>query len=155
LGAAGYLAKPVSRDGLYAALQSVAPQARLVLMVEDNAEELQLFARMLSALPTSYQVLRATNGKQALALMAQRQPDVVLLDVLMPDMTGVQMLEVKGQQEAIRSIPVILLTDQDLIAAPLNSEELTITRKGGLPPGELVQCVSLLGDILEGGKPAS
>jgi signal transduction histidine kinase/CheY-like chemotaxis protein len=155
LGAAGYLAKPVSRDGLYAALQSVAPQARLVLMVESNAEELQLFARMLSALPTSYQVLRATNGKQALALMAQRQPDVVLLDVLMPDMTGVQMLEVKGQQEAIRSIPVILLTAQDLIAAPLNSEELTITRKGGLPPGELVQCVSLLSDILEGGKPAS
>ena len=51
-------------------------------------------------------VLRAKNGKQALEILRERRPDVMLIDLVMPDMDGFQVVREKNRDEAIRDIPV-------------------------------------------------
>ena len=57
-------------------------------------------------------VLRASNGVEALAVMAQTRPDLVLLDLMMPEMDGFAVLEAMREDERTRNIPVIVLTAQ-------------------------------------------
>ena len=72
-----------------------------VLLVDDDPEVLRLFARMLSSSERGYRLMQATSGERALDLMRERQPDVVLLDLIMPRMDGFQILQAKSQDPAI------------------------------------------------------
>ena len=81
-----------------------------ILVVDDQPEVLQLFARMLSTAREGYLVLRADNGQRALSLLRERQPDVMLLDLVMPGMDGFQLLKEKEQDASIRDIPVVIVS---------------------------------------------
>ena len=95
LGVMRYLVKPVSQATLLAAVAEVRRDVRSVLVVDDDPEAVQLFSRMLSTEDGSVRVMRAMNGNQALAVMRKRQPDVVLLDLVMPEMDGFAVLREK------------------------------------------------------------
>ena len=79
----------------------------VLLVVDDQPINIQA---LYQAFATDHQVLMATSGAQALALCAARQPDLVLLDVVMPGMDGHEVCRRMKADEALRDIPVIFVT---------------------------------------------
>jgi signal transduction histidine kinase len=82
-----------------------------VLIVDDERRNAELLKVML--LPEGYVLLTATSGEDALALLADQQPDLILLDVMMPGMDGYQVATRIKQNPATNNIPVIMLTALD------------------------------------------
>ncbi len=102
----------ISFTALGAALDqstSSTRRARL-LVVDDQPINIQALYQTFAA---DHQVLMATNGEQALELCASKQPDLVLLDVVMPGMDGFEVCRRLKEDEATRDIPVIFVTAQN------------------------------------------
>jgi len=148
LGVAEYLVKPVSREQLMSALGSCHREIKTVLVVDDDEETLQLFRRMLASLNGNYRVLRAADGRQALAVARQRHPDVILLDLIMPEMDGFAFLAAKANDPGLADIPVILLSAQDPYGQPIMSQGLTVTCKDGLSMHQLLTAFNVLKGLL-------
>ncbi|MEJ6980031.1 two-component regulator propeller domain-containing protein [Pedobacter sp. P351] len=87
--------------------QNTSAMSRLVLIVEDN-DELRLF--LSSKLSGTYKVETAINGLEGLNKARSLSPDLILSDVMMPEMDGIQLLDAVKSDNAISHIPVILLT---------------------------------------------
>jgi len=113
LGVVRYLLKPIQQEVLLSALDAFDKSALDILLVDDDRETLHLFARIISAARPACHVLRANDGKEALSLMRQRQPDLILLDLIMPKMDGFQVLHEKANDPQIRDIPVIVISSKD------------------------------------------
>ncbi|MEI6409226.1 MAG: ATP-binding protein [Bacteroidota bacterium] len=79
----------------------------IVLLVEDN-DNLREYIRIL--LTEQYRVMEAENGKQALDLLADTTPDLIVSDIMMPVMDGFQFLETVKTDEKLRTIPFVMLT---------------------------------------------
>jgi len=148
LGVVDYLVKPVSREDLFAALEKTGRQINRVLVVDDEPEILQLFARMLTMTWPECQILQAMNGRRALQLLRSRKPDIILLDLIMPGMDGFQMLHEKSLEESIRDIPVIVITSKTPSGETIISDSLTITRGDGLSLNELLASIQNVSKIL-------
>jgi len=152
LGVVKYLVKPVDRERLLGAIddvsQNIDREIKTILLVDDQAEVLQLFVRMLATNDHRNIVLRAHDGRQALQILRERQPDVMLLDLVMQGMDGFQVLNEKNQDETIRDIPVIVISSQDPTGAPIVSNWITVGRSGGLSAHELLTCIRQLTEIL-------
>lgn len=82
-------------------------QAPLILVVEDNAP---LRSFIIHSLSDTYQVEGAGNGQEALDFINERQPDLILSDIMMPVMDGKKMCQIVKSQMETRHIPIILLT---------------------------------------------
>ena len=147
-GAQGYLVKPVTRGDLESAIQSAGRPVRRVLLVDDDQEVLRLFTRMLHVSDSTLTVLSATTGAQALAEIRRQAPDLVLLDVMMPDMNGWQVMEQMGGDETLADVPVVLLSAQDIVDRPAVSESLVATISGGLSISKLLRCSLELSALL-------
>ena len=148
LGVGRYLVKPVTRGTLLSTVDELAQNAETVLLVDDEAEVLQLFTRIIRSASRNYQVLRAQTGQQALTLLRERRPDLMLLDLVMPGMDGWQVLREKNQDTAIKDIPVAVVSSRDPSSDPVMSDSLTVTRDGGLSVPVLLDCVRALTDVL-------
>jgi CheY-like chemotaxis protein len=148
LGVAHYLVKPVTREKLVNVLSRLGRGVDSVLVVDDEPETLQLFTRMLSSAPNGYRVLQAKTGQMALALLRERKPDVMLLDLIMPGMGGFQVLREKSEDPTIRDIPVVIVSSQDPTGEEIVSNTLTVSRAGGLSVRDLLRCVQALSEIL-------
>jgi CheY-like chemotaxis protein len=144
LGAARYLVKPVGREALLSALEELDQDIQNILLVDDSAQVLRLFARMLSSARRDYRILRARTGQRALGLLRERQPDVVILDLLMPGMSGFQVLQEKNQDPSICDIPVVVISAQDPTGEPMMSEMMILARSGGLSVHDLLNCTQCL-----------
>ena len=114
LGAQDYLFKPVSRSRLREVLErhSSHPDARDVLLVEDDAVVRTLLERKL--LRDGWRVRGVENGVRALEALEEALPDVILLDLMMPEMDGFEVLTRLRAEESWREIPVIVLTAMSL-----------------------------------------
>ena len=84
-----------------------APQAKL-LIVDDKAANLDLLREMLT--PLGHQIFFATSGAKALEIATSAQPDLVLLDVMMPEMDGFETCRLFKQDETLTAIPIIFVT---------------------------------------------
>jgi signal transduction histidine kinase/CheY-like chemotaxis protein len=146
LGVLRYLVKPITQEALVAAINEARPGPKTVLIVDDNPEALQLFSRMLAGGET--RVLRALSGSQALELMRTRRPDVVLLDLVMPEMDGFQVLREKERDPAIQPIPVLVISSLDPLSGGVAANLLSVSRRNGLTPAELISCIQALSGIL-------
>jgi two-component system, cell cycle response regulator DivK len=82
----------------------------LILVVEDNEKNLKLFRDVLQA--TGYRTLEATTGGQAVELATRQGPDLVLMDIQLPDVDGVEALDRLRADERTASIPVLAVTAQ-------------------------------------------
>ncbi len=76
-----------------------------VLVVDDDHEILRMLSRALEL--EGYDVIIATNGNSALALLEEHRPDLVILDIIMPELDGFQILSLIRQRS---NVPVIMLT---------------------------------------------
>ena len=148
LGVVRYLLKPVSREMLCTALDSLGGQVKTVLLVDDDSEVLQLFGRLLASSGKGYRLLRASNGQRALRLLRERRPDVMLLDLVMPGMDGYAVLDEKGQDPEIRGIPVIAVSAVDPVRESVISNSLTLLRSGGLTLGDLLTCLRTWSEVM-------
>ena len=147
-GAIGYLLKPVTRAQLQAALGTVGQPVRRVLVVDDDPDALQLFARMLYACDATLEIMLASTGIQGLERLRAERPDLVLLDVILPDVDGWQVLAAKTQDDALRDVAVIMLTAQDPGDRPAASEVLMVAMGEGLSLSQLLRCSQALPTLL-------
>src|SRR5262249_39286343 len=127
-----YLLKPLRPEQLARELE----RHRLgghhtVLIVDDDAEILSLHSRIVER--AGYRAVTAHNGREALAAVRGVRPDLILLDLMMPEMDGFAVLEALQRHETTRTIPVIVITGQSLTEAELqrlNRGVATILSKG-------------------------
>jgi signal transduction histidine kinase/DNA-binding response OmpR family regulator len=117
LGVVDYLTKPVDRELLRKALSHYhsKPDVNSVLLVEDDIDTRAIMARTLEK--AGWEVAVAGNGREALDILADLQPRLILLDLMMPVMDGFDFLTAMRTQQQWRQIPVIVLTAKDLTQA--------------------------------------
>lgn len=139
-GVYGLLGKPVARRDLVAALTRLPTMPARVLVVDDDPDVGRLFSRMLRPQPGVGEVLAACNGEEALRLMREKRPDLVLLDLVMPDMDGETLLKIMSTDGNLQQIPVILISAKahDYHQKPLEGA-IEIMREGGFELGEVVK----------------
>jgi CheY-like chemotaxis protein len=132
LGAAEYLTKPIDRERFskvldrYRCIAGDCP----VLLVEDDPAVRQTLRSVLER--HGWRVSEAGNGAIALEMMANEAPELILLDLIMPEMDGFEFAEHLRKNEQWRSIPVIIVTSKDLTTeeiSRLNGNVERILRK--------------------------
>ncbi len=116
LGAAEYLVKPVEKDVLVEAVRRyIGPGSdgpAKILIVDDETGTLELLKEMLESV--GYIPVLAANGKEALDALARISVSAILLDLIMPEMDGFELLMRMKGDPGLRNIPVLVLTGKDL-----------------------------------------
>ncbi|MFB3854744.1 MAG: ATP-binding protein [Vicinamibacterales bacterium] len=132
LGAEDYCVKPLERKWLLARLKELARRSPVekVLIIDD--EEVARYILKGNMADTKYSILEARDGPAGLALAREARPDIIFLDLVMPGMSGFEVLHRLKADEATRDIPVVIITskllDEDERRA-LSSEALAILSK--------------------------
>jgi len=112
MGAADYLVKPVDRAAVVRAVKRLldgqGEPEPTVLVVDDEHDTAELIRDTLRSEGLRTQV--AHDGRQALELIARKRPDLVILDIMMPEMSGFEVLEALARDQATSTIPVLVLT---------------------------------------------
>ncbi len=103
-------------EGLMAALERLDERVRSIAIVEDNADSATLLRRILQA-RGNYTIFEARNGVEGLAMIREHRPDLVMLDLMMPEMDGFQVLDHLKADAATAKIPVIVVTAKALTRA--------------------------------------
>lgn len=148
LGASDYLTKPVDRGKLTTLMQKYRPNkgemGRLapdkVLIVEDDKAVRDVMERTISRL--GWEIQTAENGRIALDFIAEDVPDLIILDLMMPEMDGFQFLTEIKRVEAWQSIPIIVVTAKDLTKEEqqfLHQQVQSVLEKQAHTREELVQ----------------
>jgi CheY-like chemotaxis protein len=114
LGASAYLSKPVEREQLLGILRKVGTERRHsdILLVEDDPTTRQMMRRMLEK--EGWPVREAENGAIGLQRVAESEPALILLDLMMPEMDGFSFAAELHRHKEWRDIPVIVVTAKDL-----------------------------------------
>lgn len=111
-----FLRKPFSGEQLTRALENLRPRPRLILIIDDNTDIHQVVMRMLAEDGQfhSAQLITAADGQCGLRLARERTPDAILLDLLLPDLTGQQLIRMLRDDPLTASIPVIVISAYEL-----------------------------------------
>jgi threonine synthase len=103
----------VQEEGLLASLENLDQRTRRIAIIEDNLDSARLLRRVLQA-QGEYQIDEAHNGREGLEMVRQHVPDLILLDLMMPEVDGFGVIESLKADERLREIPVIVVTAQEL-----------------------------------------
>lgn len=141
LGASDYLTKPIERDRLSAILRKYQHTAsdRTILLIEDDSATREMTRRTLEK--EGWTVTEAENGCIALERLAIQQPELILLDLMMPQMDGFAFVKQLQQNVLWRDIPVVVLTALDVTPEDrlrLNGYVENILQKGAYSVEELL-----------------
>jgi CheY-like chemotaxis protein len=139
LGAAAVMQSPVSRRELYATLAQlglspmVGEQAIRVLVVDDDPKAVELATVRIRAMAS--QVFKAYSGREALEIARRELPDLIVLDLMMPEMDGFEVVKALDEDAATAGIPVVILTAANVSSEDrdrLNGAVVTVLGKAGL-----------------------
>jgi CheY-like chemotaxis protein len=141
LGAADYLTKPLDFSRLSSVLNRHAKVGvgRRVLIVEDDQATQELLQKRLTK--EGWQVVVAGNGREALERLTQGPPDLVLLDLMMPEMDGFEFLEAFRKQPGCARTTVVVMTAKILTPADrqsLRGQVAQIVEKQAMTPESLI-----------------
>ena len=143
LGAIEYFVKPVDATALVERLRGFSlrrsEQAVKVLVVDDEPANQLWLKKALE--PAGFEVVPATGGREAIDLAKTEKPDFVVLDLMMPEVTGYDVLEALRADEATRETPVMVLTASTLTEADrrlLNGRVLEIFKRGSVGSSDIV-----------------
>jgi CheY-like chemotaxis protein len=149
LGATDYMVKPVDRARLSGTLRGICGVAgRHVLLVDDD--DLVRRGMRLALEKDGWEVSEAENGRVALARLGEVRPDIVMLDLMMPEMDGFEFLVEMRARAEWREIPVMVVTAKDLTAeerSRLQGDVARVLQKGA---PELDELLKELGRVLPG-----
>jgi PAS domain S-box-containing protein len=116
LGGSGFISKPFPPDELLGQVRQLTERPRRrVLVVDDDYHVRPTLARLLTR--GGFLVAEAADGRTGLELIERNPPDLVLLDIRMPDIDGYEVLRRLKQHPSLQHIPVVVLTASDLGAA--------------------------------------
>jgi PAS domain S-box-containing protein len=144
LGAFDYFVKPVdgkallSRLSQYTFTSKVESEPVRVLAVDDEKANLDLLEALLK--PAGFGVLRASSGQEGIDMAMSEMPDLILLDLMMPGLTGFDVVEALRAKEATSSIPVMVLTAKQLTEddkRALNGQVAAIFQRNSVAGTEL------------------
>ena len=147
LGAAGYLTKPIDRERLHRMVSRFRASARptRVLLVDDDKDQRERLRGWLEG--EQWAVQESGNGREALSRLQADKPDVILLDLMMPEMDGFAVVAALQKEPRWRDIPVIVITARDLDAKDrerLNSGVQSVLVKETFRPADLVERIRRL-----------
>jgi signal transduction histidine kinase/CheY-like chemotaxis protein len=140
------LTKPLSRETLSRILGQQCHEPSTILIVDDNPGFVSLLTRMLSGLPLAKQVLTAYAGSEALRIAHERRPDLIFLDLLMPDMDGLEVLEKIRSEPSLANTRVIAVTATSFATEALRRRggHFTLTCPGGIPTDMLLDLMHVV-----------
>ena len=153
LGADDYLSKPVDGDRLRSVLSRHCPTGKLgeVLIIDDEPDAREMIRRIL--IKEGWTTIEAEDGLEGIEALERSTPDIVLLDLMMPNMDGFEFLSRIRADEKWRSIPIIVVTakaltesDHDLIRG---SVELLVEKGGGELEAVLAELETTLQSALD------
>ena len=143
LGAFDYLTKPVDRNRLLRLLSRIRQDKEgviKVLVVEDDDDTREILVRTIER--EGWAAFSAINGVFALDCLDTVQPDVILLDLMMPQLDGFGVLEAMKDNPVWAKIPVVVLTAKDLTLedrAKLSQSTTSVLEKASLPPKDVFE----------------
>jgi len=118
MGAVDYFVKPVNKEELINAMKKVPlkihsqKQHPKVLIIDDDRTAAELIQVMLEA--EGYEVIKTMNGKDGVRLAASESPDLIILDLIMPDISGFNVAYQLKQHQHTRNTPIIILTSMEV-----------------------------------------
>ncbi len=147
LGASDYLGKPYHREALITKVRRLLPElaGKRVLVVDDDSEARILLTRILS--DEQAEVIVSTSGTEAMALIAESPPDLVLLDLMMPGMSGFEVAARMRARPETAGIPVMIVSAKELTpedAMTLGDNVQRFVAKGTVDREGLVNAVRQL-----------
>jgi DNA-binding response OmpR family regulator len=92
----------------------MTPPEKTVLIIEDEPDAAEMFAEMMRV--SGFHVIKSDLGGPAMELMSNQIPDVVILDVMMPDISGLEVLRFIRQEEKLSKIPVVVVSAKSMPA---------------------------------------
>lgn len=144
MGANDYLVKPITRDQLITVLNKFNHKKSChLLIVEDDDATREIIARTAGTL--GWSVTEAVDGKQGLESIKKKRPDLIILDLMMPELDGFGVIEALQLEPAWKNIPVIVATAKNLTAEDhrrLNGYVDEILEKGKYDIDALLEQVS-------------
>ena len=117
--------------------ESMDPETRAKILIVDDSSTVLIMEELL--LRRKYDVLKATGGPQALRIAAEQRPDLILLDIVMPTMDGLETCRLLRGMESTRTTPIIMVTTRgeqktmdaayanganDYVTKPIDQKEL-------------------------------
>ena len=147
-GAVDYLIKPVTRADLQRAIQAVGRPVRRVLLVDDEPDLTRVLTYMLRSIDDAMEMVTAADGAQALLQLHNARYDLVLLDIMLPEMSGWQVLERMRLDETLCDVPCIIISACDPTDQPRASQALVAAMGQGLSLGKLLRCSLELSRLL-------
>ena len=136
LGASDYIVKPVHRKELIECverLRTISAEGKIssILVVDDDADFVNVLAAMLE--DELFSVGRAYTGLQGIEVASKEKPDLIFLDLILPDISGFEVVEFLKMSEATKEIPIIIITGKNLTPEEkrlLNGKIEAAARKG-------------------------
>jgi CheY-like chemotaxis protein len=153
LGAADYLIKPVRKSELLETIRRHVPSPAddsSILLVDDDPKALELLAESLRS--AGYETQAVRSGTRALEVLANKVIGAILLDLLMPDMDGFQVIRHVRQESTLKELPIIVMTAKNLSQseiALLSQETQGLLQKDGSWKEQLV---AEIGRVVRGHK---
>ncbi len=113
LGASAYLVKPIEEHLLRTTVTRLVMDGARIVAIDDDPNVLEMVQEVLTK-TSSYEVVTAGGGQEGLDCIAAQPTDLVILDLMMPEIDGFAVLEALEQEPATQNIPVVVLTAKDL-----------------------------------------
>ncbi len=114
LGAAEYIVKPIEKDILLRKLKNLEKMAKIktILVVDNERDAVKLIGAMLTE--AGYQVMEAYTSEEAVDAMRGSKPDLIVLNLTMSEVSGIDVIEQMKADDEIRNIPLIVVTQKEL-----------------------------------------
>ena len=94
---------------------------KTVLIIEDEEDAAELFAEMMRV--SGFRVLKTSSGAPALAMMTNEKPDIVILDIMMPEISGIDVLRQMRRNQNLANVPVVVVSAKSMPADIKNGME--------------------------------
>ncbi|NLG48646.1 MAG: response regulator [Chloroflexi bacterium] len=147
LGLIDYLVKPITQERLAETLRRMPAHAEQILVIEDDPNMMRLLERMLSRIDSKIRLKKAYSAEEGLALLRIQTPELVLLDLGLPGMSGYDLLKIMQSDDAWNSIPVAVITANTQWEADVSrTPTIKLTREAGFTVRELLALTELVAD---------
>ncbi|MCA9875493.1 MAG: response regulator, partial [Anaerolineales bacterium] len=128
------------QEGLLTALEDLDARVQRIAIIEDNPDAARLIRRILQA-QGDYLIDEAYNGVDGLVLIKEKRPNLVILDLMMPDLDGFAIVEAMKKDGRLQDVPIIVITAKELSAIErqrLDGKIKVLLQKGSFMDSDLI-----------------
>lgn len=139
----GYLLKPISQRRIWEMLLSMGDHIDTILVIDGEQDFVLLLSRMLEGNPVrSYSVIGATSGAEGLAMLRHHHPQLILMDMDLPDMQGEALISQLRAEPAGRDLPIVVASaHEELDPQEMLAGSIVLARPHGFALNEVVQWI--------------